>query len=185
MVAESRPEPSPPLQGEDLQTEHWEDARHWISVYSDLLEFKRGILARVNRGITNLPPVAQKAAHADLSLIENQMHGYQLRLDMWYRRVWTLHGLWLDPDGRVLRHQGQEVALTKREFELMEFLLGHPHRYFSTSQILIQAWADSRLFPEEVRNYVKRLRRILADLGVPADLINKPGRGYSLVFRPT
>jgi len=39
------------------------------------------------------------------------------------------------------------------------------------------------LFPEEVRNYVRRLRKILGDLGIPADLVNKPGRGYSLVFR--
>jgi hypothetical protein len=32
---------------------------------------------------------------------------------------------------------------------------------------------------DEVRNYVRRLRKILADL------VNKPGRGYSLVFRAT
>jgi hypothetical protein len=30
---------------------------------------------------------------------------------------------------------------------------------------------------------VRRLRKILADLTVPVDLVNKPGRGYSLVFR--
>jgi hypothetical protein len=33
-----------------------------------------------------------------------------------------------------------------------------------------------------VRNYVRRLRKILVDLGIPVDLVNKPGRGYSLVF---
>jgi hypothetical protein len=47
------------------------------------------------------------------------------------------------------------------------------------------AWADPALFPEEVRNYVRRVRKILADLAIPVDLVNKPGRGYSLVFRPT
>ena len=89
----------------------------------------------------------------------------------------------MDPTGRVVRHQGKEIALTKREFQLLQFLLDHPHRFFTTSQILGQAWADPALFPEEVRNYVRRLRKILVDLGIPADLVNKPGRGYSLVFR--
>ena len=175
---------SQPLEGEHIGTERWEDARHWMSIYADLLEFKRGILGRVQRDLTTLSPAAQKAAATDLEIIETQMGGYQARLDMWYRRLWELQGLWLDPTGRMVRHQGHEVALTKREFQLLQFLLDHPHRYFTTVQILGQAWADPALFPEEVRNYVRRLRKILADLAIPVDLVNKPGRGYSLVFRP-
>jgi DNA-binding response OmpR family regulator len=175
--------PAQGLEGEDLDTKRWEDARHWISIYADLLEFKRGILSRIRRDVANLQLPAQKAAATDLKIIETQMQGYQERLDLWYRRVWELQGLWVDPTGRVVRHQGSEVSLTKREFQLLQFLLDHPHRYFTTSQILGQAWADPALFPEEVRNYVRRLRKILVELGIPADLVNKPGRGYSLVFR--
>ena len=37
---------------------------------------------------------------------------------------------------RMVRHQGKEVALTNREFQLLQFLLDHPHRYSTTSQIL-------------------------------------------------
>jgi DNA-binding response OmpR family regulator len=154
-----------------------------MSIYADLLEFKRGILGRVQRDVANLKPVAQKAAATDLAIIETQMHGYQERLDLWYKRLWELHGLDLDPTDRMVRHQGREVSLTKREFQLLQFLLDHPHRYFTTTQILGQAWADPALFPEEVRNYVRRLRKILVDLGIPVDLVNKPGRGYSLVLR--
>ncbi len=154
-----------------------------MSIYADLLEFKRGILSRVHRDIENLQPPAQKAAAVDLEIIEAQMQGYQERLDLWYRRIWELQGLWLDPTGRMVRHKGQEVALTKREFQLLHFLLDHPHRYYTTTQILGQAWADPALFPEEVRNYVRRVRKVLVDLAIPVDLVNKPGRGYSLVFR--
>jgi DNA-binding response OmpR family regulator len=173
---------SHPLEGEDIATTRWEDARHWMSIYADLLEFKRGILSRVRRDMMTLSPPAQKAASVDLEIIESQMDGYQARLDLWYRRLWELQGLWLDPSGRMVRHKGNEVALTKREFQLLQFLLDHPHRFFTTTQILGQAWADPALFPEEVRNYVRRLRKILVDLGIPVDLVNKPGRGYSLVF---
>jgi DNA-binding response OmpR family regulator len=175
---------SSPLEGEDLKTAHWEDARHWMSIYADLLEFKRGILDRVNRDIATLQPTARKAAEADLRIIAEQMQGYQGRLDLWYARIWDLQGLWLDPNGRMIRHKGQEVALTMREFQLLEFLLNHPHRYFTTAQILGHAWADPALFPEEVRNYIRRLRKILVDLAIPVDIVNKPGRGYSLVLRP-
>ena len=43
--------PSEPLQGEDIGTSHWEDARHWIGVYSDLLRFKVGLLDRIRRDL--------------------------------------------------------------------------------------------------------------------------------------
>ena len=155
-----------------------------MSIYADLLEFKRGILDRVQRDIAHLRPEARKAAEIDLRIIDDQMMGYQRRLDLWYKRIWDLQGLWLDPSGRMIRHQGQEVALTRREFQLLQFLLNHPHRYFTTVQILGQAWADPALFPEEVRNYIRRLRKILVDLAIPVDIVNKPGRGYSLIFRP-
>ncbi len=185
VAARARSRPSRALEGEDLKTSHWEDARHWMSIYADLLEFKRGILDRVKIDLASLQPAARQAAAVDLQIIGDQMLGYQARLDLWYSRIWQLQGLWLDPEGRMVRHQGREVALTKREFQLLQFLLDHPHRYYTPSQILGQAWADPALFPEEVRNYVRRVRKILVDLAIPVDLVNKPGRGYSLVFRTT
>jgi Transcriptional regulatory protein, C terminal len=172
-----------PLEGEDIETEHWEDARHWMSIYDDLIRFKLGLLERVKRELPKLHPVAQKAAQVDVTFIENQMAGYYDRLDLWYQRVWKLQGLWLDPEGRVLRHKGNEAVLTQREFELLQFLLDHPHRFYTSSQIMGYAWSDSALFPEEVRNYVSRVRKILARLEIPCDLVNRPGRGYSLTFR--
>jgi hypothetical protein len=184
MVAKSAKEPARgPLDGENIETEHWEDARHWMSIYDDLIRFKLGLLDRVKRELPKLHPVAQKAAHVDVTYIEHQMAGYYERLDLWYQRVWALQGLWLDPEGRVLRHKGKETVLTQREFELLQFLLDHPHRYYTSSQIMGYAWSDSALFPEEVRNYVSRVRKILARLEIPCDLVNRPGRGYSLTFR--
>jgi hypothetical protein len=176
-------EDSRALEGEDIGTTHWEDARHWMSIYVDLIQFKRGILDRVKRDLTKLTPIARGAATVDVVIIESQMEGYQKRLDLWYRRVLELHGLWLDPEGRMIRYKGEEATLSVREFQLLQFLLDHPHRYFTVTQILDQAWAEPALFPEGVRNYVQRVRKVLAALGIPCDLINRPGHGYSLEFK--
>jgi hypothetical protein len=173
------------FEGEDIETTHWEDARHWMSIYDDLIRFKLGLLDRIDRELPKLHPVAQAAADEDVRFIEAQMAGYYARLDLWYQRVWELQGLWLDPDSRLVRHKGREAVLTNREFELLQFLLDHPHRFYTAAQITALAWADAALFPEEVRNYVLRLRKILARLEIPCDLVNRPGRGYSLTFRST
>jgi hypothetical protein len=100
------------LEGEDLRTTHWEDARHWIGVYADLIRFKVGLLERVRRELPKLRPVAQEAAATDLAIIEGQMRGYQARLDLWYQRLWDLQGLQLDPEGQLIRHRGREAHLT-------------------------------------------------------------------------
>jgi DNA-binding response OmpR family regulator len=176
-------EPSLPLKGENIETTHWEDARHWMSIYADLLEFKRGLLDRIRRDIAKLSPVARAAAGRDVRIIEMQMEGYQQRLELWYQRVWDLHGLWLDPNGRTIHYKTEAATLTEREFQLLQFLLEHPHRYFSVAQILGQAWANPSLFPEEVRTYIRRLRKLMVALQVPCDIVNQPQRGYCLRFR--
>ena len=155
-----------------------------MGVYADLLRFKVGLLDRVRRELPKLHPVAQKAAAADLAIIEGQMRGYQTRLDLWYQRLWDLQGLRLDAESSMIRHRGREARLTRREYQILEFLLDHPHRFFTASQLLARAWSEPSLFPEEVRNYVRRVRKILAELEIPVELVNVPGRGYSLVFSP-
>ena len=61
-----------PFEGEDIQTTHWEDARHWMSIYDDLIRFKLGLLDRVARELPKLHPVAQAAADEDVRFIEAQ-----------------------------------------------------------------------------------------------------------------
>jgi len=177
--------PSHPLEGEDIQTTHWEDAHRWMSIYSDLLQFKQGLLDRVRRDVTKLQSPAREAAERDVEIIATQMMGYQQRLDLWYVRIWDLHGLWLDRESRTIHYKSLTATISAREFQLLEFLLEHPHRYFSVAQILDGAWASPDLFPEEVRTYVRRVRKRLAELEIPCDIVNQPRRGYCLKFRET
>jgi DNA-binding winged helix-turn-helix (wHTH) protein len=176
-------EESEALEGENLRTTHWEDAHHWLSTYADLLEFKRNMLDRITLDMAKLSPVAQKAVLVDVALITNQMGGYEKRLALWSRRLQDLHGLWLDTATRTIRYKDREATLTPREFQLVHFLLDHPGRYFTVDQILKEAWAEAALFPEEVRNYVQRVRKVLVALEVPSVLVNRPSRGYRLEFR--
>ncbi len=111
------------------------------------------------------------------------MRGYYVRLDRWYRRLWQLHRLWLDPETRLVHHRGRELTLINREFQLLGFLLDHPDRFFTADRITGRARDDSGLSHEEVRNYGLRVRKVLAELEVPCDLVNRPRLGYSLIFR--
>ena len=154
-----------------------------MSIYADLIEFKQGILDRVKRDVGKLPPVARQAAETDVLIIESQMYGYQKRLELWQRRLADLNGLSLDPERPILHYKGEQARLTMREQQLLRIFLEHPYRYFTVPQILDQAWGQSNLFPEQARSYVARLRRIFAALQVPCDIVNRPGRGYSLEFR--
>ena len=105
------------------------------------------------------------------------------RLDLWYGALWELHGLWLDPEARLVHHRGREVTLTKREFQRLGFRLDRPHRCFTADRITGQAWDDSGLSHEEGRNYVLRVGKVLAQLGVRCDLVYRPRQGYPLIFR--
>jgi DNA-binding response OmpR family regulator len=83
----------------------------------------------------------------------------------------------------VVRHRGKEAALTAREFELLQFLLEHPHRFYNASSIVTGAWSDAALPKEEIRNYVLRMRKVLARLDILRKLVNRPRSGYSLEFQ--
>ncbi len=80
---------------------------------------------------------------------------------------------------RVLRN-GDEVALTHREFDLLAFLARHPGRVFSRDQLMDAVWR----FPfyddtSTVTVHVRRLRaKIESDPGAPTLLQTVWGAGY-------
>jgi DNA-binding response OmpR family regulator len=87
----------------------------------------------------------------------------------------------VDPAGRTVKVSGEEIHLTTREFDLLLFLLTHPNRVFSRSELLRQVWEyDFSGYDRTVDAHVARLRR---KLGAPGDAIETAwGIGYK--FRP-
>jgi hypothetical protein len=172
---------APLLEGEDPQTTRAADARHCVLLYTELISFRRELLGRAQRAQEGLSGEVKQEAAVDITAIQAQVLAGEARLEFWYRRALELEGIDLDPEQREMRYQGQSLELTGREYQLLACLIQHPYQYLGARRLVRLAWADG-LMDEQLRVYVVRLRGKLRQLGVPAQLANRPREGYSLIF---
>jgi DNA-binding response OmpR family regulator len=173
------------LEGEDSKTLFPQDARHWISVYREMIAFKDDLLGRIRTQLFKLPAAARNdVMENDIAVIELQLERYQRRIEYWYARQWQLEGLQIDHDTRMISYRDRSVRMTNREFQLLVLLVSRSPGYITPQQLLVQAWHDSRLPEETLRTYIGRVRGKLVDLGVSAtiQIQNRPRRGYALIF---
>jgi DNA-binding response OmpR family regulator/HPt (histidine-containing phosphotransfer) domain-containing protein len=92
----------------------------------------------------------------------------------------TWGNLSLDPSSCEVTYNGQLVALSPKEYALLELFLRHPQRVFSTNSILEKLWGFDAPGEETVRTLIKRLRQKLKSGGA-ADVIDTVyGIGYRL-----
>ncbi len=89
--------------------------------------------------------------------------------------------LLLDPGTRRVSRDGQEVKLGPTEFRLLHFLMTHPERVHSRSQLLDRVWGD-HVFIEErtIDVHVKRLREALERVQCARMIETVRGAGYRL-----
>ncbi len=172
------------LEGEDPRTVFSQDARHWIVVYREMIDFKEGLLRRIRTFMSGLPLAARQGVmESDVSMLEDQLQRYIRRLEFWYGRQWHLEGLQIDDESRTVTYRDKSVNLTKREHQLLMLLLTRSPSFVTPNQLLVQAWHDARLPEETLRTYIGRVRTKLHSLGVDAEIQNRPRHGYALVFR--
>src|SRR5262249_33278870 len=77
-------------------------------------------------------------------------------------RVLQLHGLRLAPGRRTVERDGQPVALTTLEFDLLYFLAARPGRVFSREALMQQVWGSDRIVDDRsIDSLVSRVRRKL------------------------
>ncbi|HEY9640951.1 MAG TPA: response regulator [Coleofasciculaceae cyanobacterium] len=88
----------------------------------------------------------------------------------------------LDPSSCDVAYGTELLALTPKEYALLELFLRNSHRVFSCSAILEHLWTYEDTPGEEaVRTHIKGLRQKLKSAGAPADLIETVyGIGYRL-----
>lgn len=85
----------------------------------------------------------------------------------------------IDPTVRRISHDGREISLTGREYELFLFLLKNPDRTVSREQILRDVWGWNTGDASTVTVHVRRLReKIERDPQEPDYLRTEWGAGY-------
>ena len=97
------------------------------------------------------------------------------------RHILTHEDLSLDLESREVWRGTRPIALTAKEFELLERFLNHPRRVFTRDQILETVWGyDSSATSNVVDVYVGYLRQKLEEDGEPRLIQTIRGVGYAL-----
>jgi two-component system phosphate regulon response regulator PhoB len=92
--------------------------------------------------------------------------------------------LTIDPVRHEVLVEGRPLKMGLAEFKLLKFLVGHPERVFSRSQLLDSVWGD-HVFIEErtVDVHILRLRKALMPAGAQQLIQTVRGLGYRLSTR--
>lgn len=95
--------------------------------------------------------------------------------------VVEMSGLRLDPVTHRVSADAQPLVLGPTEFRLLHFLMTHPERVHSRTQLLDQVWGD-HVFVEErtVDVHIRRLRKSLEPAGYDRLVETVRGSGYRL-----
>ena len=153
--------------GEDLTTSVLPEVAGWISIYEEMAAVLRSVITRANGS-----PEALEL-HRNLEWVEE-------RLGRWRDRHAELAGVVIDRKDHTLTYAGKALRLTRREADLLDFLLRHPRRPFTSKQLATLAWQNSRLSDAQVRTYIMRLRSRLREVGLEEVITVVRNRGYGI-----
>ena len=89
-------------------------------------------------------------------------------------------GLQIDPSRREAERDGQKIALTTLEFDILHFLASHPGRVYTREALMAYVWGDERVVDgRSIDSVISRLRRKLeTDPGPPRYVQTVWGAGY-------
>ena len=89
--------------------------------------------------------------------------------------------LTLDAQRREITADGAALPLTRKEFELLEYLMLHPEQTVSQEELLDHIWeSDSTPFSHSVRMHISSLRKKLRQALGYDPIVTKIGQGYRL-----
>ncbi|MFE0626003.1 response regulator transcription factor [Streptomyces sp. NPDC058864] len=91
-------------------------------------------------------------------------------------------GLLIDAPARVAYHDGRELRLTRREFDLLAYLAEHADRVVPRSRILADVWQQTYVEDQTIDVHLSALRRKLGErASQPRYLHTVRGVGIKLV----
>ena len=97
----------------------------------------------------------------------------------------TAGQLVLDTQRREITAGGAPLALTRKEFGILEYLMLHPGKTVSQEELLEHIWeTDANPFSHSVRMHVSSLRKKLREALGHDPIATKIGQGYCLEVEP-
>lgn len=95
----------------------------------------------------------------------------------------TVGSLTLDADETSATLNGEDIALTVREFNILFKLLSYPKRTFTRVQLMDEFWGlESDTTPRSVDVFITRLRSKFADCQ-DFEIVTIRGLGYKAVLK--
>jgi DNA-binding response OmpR family regulator len=155
------------LPGEDLNTSALPEVAGWISIYEEMAGVLRSVISRAN-------------GNPDVPVLKRNLLWIEHRLAAWRDRHAELAGVVIDRTSSTVTYAGKSMRLTRRETDLLDFLLRHPQRHFTSKQLATLAWQNSRLSDAQVRTYIMRLRARLDEVGLAQVITAERNRGYGI-----
>ena len=155
------------LPGEDLTTSALPEVAGWISIYEEMASVLRAVIERAD------------GSEAGVELVPH-LRWVEERLGVWRDRHAELAGVVIDRTNHLLTYGGKTLRLTRREADLLDFLLRHPRRPFTSKQLATLAWQNSHLSDAQVRTYIMRLRARLREVGLEEVITVARNRGYGI-----
>lgn len=98
-------------------------------------------------------------------------------------RKLTVGDFVMDSEEHCAYYKGEEITMTKREFNLLYKLLSYPKKTFTRSQLMDEFWsADSESGPRTVDVYITKLRAKVS-MCDSFDIVTVHGLGYKAVIK--
>jgi hypothetical protein len=88
VAARTAVDPDALLDGEDPRTKRQDDVRHWITAYTELVDYKERLLATSARDRSTMETEAarQETAEVDIPILRTELDRYRRRLQFWQKR---------------------------------------------------------------------------------------------------
>jgi two-component system, OmpR family, response regulator len=97
------------------------------------------------------------------------------------KRVLLHQGLLIDSDERKVYRDGKEIDLRRKEFDILEYLVGNSGRTVTRKMILNHAWSTDKVsWDSTVDVHIKRLRDKLDSVSQPSLIKTVYGLGYKV-----
>ena len=118
----------------------------------------------------------------ELAELEMRVKALLRRANIEMERKLTVGNLVLDADGMTAEINGEEIAVTMREFNILYKLLSYPKKTFSRAQLMDEFWGlDSQAGLRAVDVYITKLREKFADCD-GFEIKTVRGLGYKAVL---